>query len=83
MAEVPLRRAHTFQDEIADTTTAGRRKQSQTQRQLLSCTKCRERKVKVGILWMPTPYELTHDSAIVQNHVRRVALVAFLATATS
>ena len=48
MAEVPFEQRQSFQDSISATTTANQKKLApQSQRQLLSCTKCRERKVKV------------------------------------
>ena len=50
MAEVSFQRAHTYQEQLTSRVPTSRRKQQpQQQRQLLSCTKCRERKVKVRL----------------------------------
>jgi hypothetical protein len=51
MAEVLYERIHIAQDQSPSVVDTKRRKrQRQQPRQLLSCTKCRERKVKVGLL---------------------------------
>jgi hypothetical protein len=73
-----------------------RRQQAQQPRQLLSCTKCRERKVKVNnprrSKILPNPrfrvaftrqHGLTSHSAIVQNRAQRAALGAHPKNASS
>lgn len=45
-------RTHTPNDQIAGVPSTKRKQPSQQTRQLLSCTKCRERKVKVGSLFL-------------------------------
>jgi hypothetical protein len=85
-------------DESTGSIEFGRRKQqSQQPRQLLSCTKCRERKVKVRVTagptrqkdrqkllyWVPSHNSDIGRSVIVPSHVQHAALAGSPGIATS